>query len=110
MSARQVCVAIAEHGPETTCIRCDHEGPTAAGVDRAAATARVIYLMAELNDDGLRGVRAYCEYILDSHRRDLTPATLGAEQRAREAAEGGTFTTPDATEWDELSALEARTT
>lgn len=70
-----------------------------APFDRAAAIARVGFLMPGLTDDGLRWLlaRATCAAVTMS--RDLTPATLAAEQRARE---GRTFGGPKLTapcEW-----------
>jgi hypothetical protein len=52
--------------------------------DRSAAIARVGFLMPGLTDDGLARLLHVAEALALHHARDLTPATLAAEQRARE--------------------------
>lgn len=83
MSQRAVCLATSEHGPESTCIRCDHEGPTAAGFDRAKAIARVTFLMPALTDAGLCALLGVAEDMAVIQPRDLRAGTLAAEQQAR---------------------------
>lgn len=55
-----------------------------APFDRSAAIARVGFLMPGLNDIGLEGLLKVAEVMAERCARDLTPATLAAEQRARE--------------------------
>lgn len=62
--------------------------------DRSAAIARVGFLMPGLNDAGLRTVVEAAEVEARHHGRDLTPATLAAEQRAREAPAAVRFDPP----------------
>ena len=56
-----------------------------APFDRSAAIARVGFLMPGLTDAGLAEALRCVEVMAQHHARDLTPATLAAEQRAREA-------------------------
>lgn len=84
MSARQVCVATAEHGPDATCFRCAHEGPMVAAFDRSVVIARVSFIMPGLNDNGLKLLGLYADLMALRYPRDLAPATLAAEQAARE--------------------------
>lgn len=57
----------------------------AAPFDRSAAIARVGFLMPGLTDAGLAEALRCVEVMALHHGRDLTPATLAVEQRAREA-------------------------
>ena len=65
-----------------------------APFDRSAAIARVGFLMPGLNDIGLEGLLKVAEVMAERCARDLTPATLAAEQRAREAPAAVRFDPP----------------
>jgi hypothetical protein len=56
-----------------------------APFDRTAAIARVGFLMPGLTDRGLAWLLGHAEDMARAFPRDLTPATLADEQRAREA-------------------------
>lgn len=57
-----------------------------APFDRTAAIARVGFILPGLTDEGLACLLARADLLAKMHPRDLTQATLAAEQRAREAA------------------------
>ena len=61
-----------------------------APFDRTKAIARVGFLMPGTTDDGLMMLVEAAEEFARVFPRDLTPATLAAEQRAREAEAGHT--------------------
>jgi hypothetical protein len=63
---------------------------------RRKAIARVTYILPELDDEGVAAVVAGAEVLLQTHRRDLSEATLAAEQQAREAERS---TTAPKREW-----------
>ena len=67
-----------------------------APFDRSAAIARVGFLMPGLTDAGLARLLRVAEGLAVRHERDLTPATLAAEQRAREAPAAVLREHPDA--------------
>jgi hypothetical protein len=58
-----------------------------APFDRSAAIARVGFLMPGLTDAGLVELSRVAGVLAGTCARDFTPATLAAEQRAREGVE-----------------------